>query len=308
MNSVPVAESGQHPMDAILVRPLRFDAGRVSDGSLLWSVSKPEFSMFANALGIHVPWFERFLVSVMRQSREQVSSDRLRRDMRSIIGQEANHAHAFAEWNRRLIKRYPELAALDAKSKHHFEHLLETGSAKFKTGFVAGYETFTFLAGLIILDRYHELMGDADPVLRALWVWHQVEEVEHGSVAFDVFQDLHGQHEWYRKAMVLFAALHIVSETFKAYHPMVKGEGWYRSPRRAWAAWRFFAGFAFDLFWSALPVFRRRYHPRMHPRCNGEQNRIAVAWRAWAQAGGDPTILEAAAVDGWCARPPNDPR
>jgi len=41
---------------------------------------------------------------------------------------------------------------------------------------------------MIILDRYEELMGDADPDLRALWVWHQVEEVEHGAVAFDFYE------------------------------------------------------------------------------------------------------------------------
>jgi hypothetical protein len=41
----------------------------------------------------------------------------------------------------------------------------------------------------------------------------------------------------------------------------------------------------------------------MHPRCNGDQNRIAVAWRAWAHAGGDPTYLETGAVNDWCASP-----
>lgn len=304
MSTDASVDSVPHPMDAILVRPLRFDAQGVADEQLIWSASKPEFAMFANALGIHVPWFERFLVAVMRQSRDRVGSERLRQDMRAIIGQEANHAHAFGGWNERLIGRYPKLASLNAKAKADFEQMLAQRSDKFKVGFVAGYETFTFLAGLIILDRYQELMGDADPTLRALWVWHQVEEVEHGSVAFDVFQDLYGQHEWYRKAMVLRAALHIVRETLQAYHPMIQGEGWYRQPRKALSAWRFFASFAFDLFWSALPVFRRRYHPRLHPRCNQDQNRIAVAWRAWTQAGGDPTRLETPAVNDWCAHPP----
>lgn len=298
-----LADDHPHPMDAILVRPLRFDAQRVGNEDILWSKSSPEFAMFSNALGIHVPWFERFLVAVMRQSRERVDSEKLRADMKAIIGQEANHAHAFEDWNNRLIHRYPQLQGLSDKAKRDFAQMQAHKSDQFKVGFVAGYETFTFLAGLIILDRYHELMGDADPTIRALWVWHQVEEVEHGSVAFDVYQNLYGEKEWYRKAMVMLAALHIISETFKAYHVMIKGEGWYRRPRRMLAAFGFFTSFAIDLFRSSLPVFGRRYHPRVHPRCNQDQNRIAVAWRAWVLAGGDPTRLETANVNKWCTNP-----
>lgn len=303
MDNHASVENGSHPMDAILVRPLRFDAHRVNDEHILWSRSSPEFAMFSNALGIHVPWFERFLVAVMRQSRERVDSERLRSDMKGIIGQEANHAYAFEEWNNRLIRRYPKLQSLSEKAKQDFAEMQIKRTDQFKVGFVAGYETFTFLAGLIILDRYHELMGEADPTIRALWVWHQVEEVEHGSVAFDVYQNLYGEKEWYRKAMILLAALHIISETFKAYHLMIKGEGWYRSPRRTFSALGFFASFAIDLFRSSLPVFGRRYHPRVHPRCNNDQNQIAVAWRAWTLAGGDPTHLETSSVNDWSVSP-----
>ena len=76
---------------------------------------------------------------------------------------------------------------------------------KRKVAFTAGYETFTFLAGLIILKNYDKWMADSHPVMKALWVWHQVEEVEHGSVAHDVYRALYGKHEWYRKYMVLIA-------------------------------------------------------------------------------------------------------
>jgi predicted metal-dependent hydrolase len=277
-------------MDDFPVRQLRFRFDDVADHDPVWSRSSPEFAMFINALGLHVPHFERFLVRTMRAYRDELDDERLKEDVRRIIGQEAHHAFNFLKWTEHMAHRYPGLLALDAHAKSSFE-AADRGGKRFRIGFTAGYETFTFLAGIIILDRYRELMADADPVIRALWVWHQVEEVEHGAVAFEFYQAFFGDHEWYRKWMVLHAFAHISWETCKAYHQMLRVEGYYRSASRALKGWRFFFGFARDLAVSALPVLRRGYHPRRHPICTDEQNRIAVAWRAYHASGADAQFL-----------------
>ncbi len=280
-------------MDQIPVRKLRFDfsEGGKDSGCTnpVWSQSSPDFSIFINALGVHVPHFERFLVRAMREYRDGVADQKLLDDIKAIIGQEAHHAFNFVNWTEAMCARYPGLAEIDAHAKTYFEDADKHGK-KFRVGFTAGYETFTFLAGMIILDRYEELMAEADPTLRALWVWHQVEEVEHGAVAFEYFQALYPDHEWYRRAMILFAFGHISWETFKAYRVMLNGEGF--SLKRKLKAWRFFFGFAGSLFWASLPVFSSTYHPREHPICNESQNRIAVAWRAFHAAGKDTQRLD----------------
>ena len=273
-------------MDNIPIRPLKFDPAASNP---VWSQSSPEFAMFINALGVDVPHFERFLVRVMRAYRDDIDDPKLLQDVQAIIGQESHHAFNFNKWTKRLIHRYPRIDKINAACGKTFEKFAGRGK-KFQVGFVAGYETFTFLGGLIILQRYRELMGDADPVVRALWVWHQVEEVEHGAVAFDFYRAFYAKHEWYRKWMVLLAFGHILTETFKAYAPMVRGEGLYQKPRKALKAWRFFCSFGIDLARSALPVLKRGYHPRQHPICNDEQNHIAVAWREHHKTGGN--VLE----------------
>ncbi|MDB3986250.1 metal-dependent hydrolase [Pseudomonadales bacterium] len=283
--------SQPHPMDNIVVRQLRFDFDQTESGSL-WSQSSPEFSMFLNALGIHVPYFERFLVKVMRQYRSELTDPSLAIDVQAIIGQEAHHAFNFVRWNQVLCARYPELRRLEQDAESFFQTAFDARSKRFKVGFTAGYETFTFLGGMIILDRYEELMGDADPDLRALWVWHQVEEVEHGAVAFDFYRALYPDDQWYRRLMIVHAFLHISWQTFKAYRHMMNREGYYHSVRKAVTGWRFFFGFAWDLARSALPVFSRQYHPRTHPICNEQQNPVAVAWRDYVLAGGRPEHLD----------------
>ncbi len=286
-----IISTSPHPMDSILVRRLKFAFDQVPTSDLVWSRTHPDFSIFINALGVHVPHFERFLVAVLREIRDEKNGDlaspQLVKDVQAIIGQEAYHAFNFEAWTRRLNAHYLRLPAIDAHAKNYFLRALETGSRKFKVGFVAGYETFTFLAGMIILDRYDQYMRDADPTIRALWVWHQVEEVEHGAVAFDVYKACYGEHEWYRRQMVLLAFMHIVWETFKCYAEMIRVEGYYRKPWRAIKAWFFFARFGFDLGYAALPVLSASYHPRTHPLCNEQQNEVALAWRSWTAAGAD---------------------
>ena len=280
-----------HPMDNIAVRDLRFDFDAVTADDFVWSQSCPEFSIFINALGIHVPYFEKFLVQTMRTYRDELDDTKLLDDVKRIIGQESHHAFNFVQWNQTMRERYPKVAALEQESIRYFEGLLESKDKLSCVGFTAGYETFTFLGGMIILGRYEELMGQANPNLRALWVWHQVEEVEHGAVAFDFYKAFFPEREGYRRLKVAHAFLHISWQTFKAYAHMLRVEGYYKSLRRTLRGWRFFFSFAFDLARSALPVFARNYHPRLHPICNDSQSEIAVAWRAYIETGGDPIKL-----------------
>jgi len=276
-------------MDKILIRQLRFEFGAEESRNPVWSQSSPDFSMFINALGVDVPHFERFLVRVMRTFRAELRDKRLLEDVQNIIGQESHHAFNFVRWTKELSRKYPEITLRDQEARKYFDRVITRRSKKFQIGFTAGYETFTFLGGMIILDRYKELMEHADPVLRALWVWHQVEEVEHGAVAFDFYRAFYGKHEWYRRYMVVYAFCHIAKETFLAFRPMVKGEA-YRGKRKL-KAWWFFWSFAFDLARAALPVLSSSYHPRNHPICNDDQNSIAVAWREYHARGNSTDTL-----------------
>ena len=87
-----------HPMDEIPVRPLKFDLANDQAIDPLWSHTNPEFSMFINALGIHVPHFERFLVKTMRAYRKDTADEKLLSEVQALIGQESHHAFNFVQW------------------------------------------------------------------------------------------------------------------------------------------------------------------------------------------------------------------
>ena len=279
-----------HPMDGFPVRPLVFDVKKVDPENLVWSRTSPWFSMFINALGLHVPYFERYLIRALSKAKTHLDDPRLLRDVGAIIGQEAHHAKNFMEFNQALVKRYPKLARYEAEAKAYFGQRAQTDTLKELVGFTAGYETFTFLAGALVLQNHDKWFADADPVVKAMWIWHQVEEVEHGAAAFEVYQSLFGKHTWYRRRMVITALMHIAGETHRAFVHMSWREGWWRNPFYGMASvafcWIMLARFA----WNALPVLRGNYHPHQHPIVTTEQNPIQIAWRRFEKAGGN--VLE----------------
>lgn len=284
------ADLPKHPMDNFPVRRLRFEFDRIQNQDPLWSRSSRNFAMFINALGVHVPHFERYLVKTMLEAKEEVKDESLLRDMKAITGQEAQHAKNFIKYNQWLAIRYPDIASLEKSASDYFDEHIENDGLKKKVGFTAGYETFTFLSGLIILENYDKWLKDSDPSVKALWVWHQVEEVEHGAVAFDVYQALYGDDEWYRKKMVLKSLLHIAKETVQCYWAMCKVEGYLKNPFRA-ASKLGFCGYMLGRFlYSALPVFKKGYHPKHHRLVTNEQNSIQIAWRRFEHKGGN--VLE----------------
>jgi len=292
-----MTEVTSNAMDNIEVRPLTFDCAKIENNNPVWSRSHPLFSIYINALGIHVPYFERFLVVGLRKVKKQIENARLAKDVSRIIGQEAHHAKNFVAVNQFLAERYPQVTDLDARAKAYFEDALENGELKSTLGYIAGYETFTYLGGMIILKNYDKWMKDADPVLRSAWLWHQVEEVEHGAVAFDVFRYFFPDSEWYRKWMIIKAFIHIGRETWAAYRPMVKKEGFFRNPLKAARALGFFVKFSALLAKSALPTLSRNYHPRNHPMCSTMQSPVAVSWTKFYSSGNDVLALDNRQMD-----------
>lgn len=292
MAPISIETDFEHPMDNIPVRPLDFESEKLETDKVMWSQSCPEAAIFLNAFSVHVPYFERYLIRAMSAAKKQIKDKRLLADVSAIIGQEAHHARNFIEFNRIMARRYPKIDAMEMHAKKDFISRAKNDSIKQLIGFTAGYETFTFLAGMIVLANYEEWMGDSDPTMKAMWVWHQVEEVEHGAVAFEVYKYMFGQHEIFRKWMIFKALIHIAWEVQKAYLHMCKEEGLFKTPAKATRALRFLVGTFVKMLWYCLPTFSRKYHPRNHPLATTKQNKIAVAWRRFTKNGGDPLKID----------------
>lgn len=226
----------------------------------IWNPAMPEWSHMANGASLAMPYLEPFLIKNIREALPLITDPELLEDARAFIGQEAQHFTNHRRYNE-MLKRggYPELAEVEASMTESYQRLSKR-SLNWRLAYTAGFETMTMgLTEWLINDR-RKLFGGADPVVSSLILWHMVEETEHKSVAFDVFQAVSGS--WLLRAMGLFyASLHVGFLSRRGYLVMLKRDGrWARLSSRL-ALWRLVGSF----FAKVSPAMLRSLQPGHHP-------------------------------------------
>ncbi|ORV08624.1 metal-dependent hydrolase [Mycobacterium celatum] len=149
---------------------------------------------------IFPPGEEGFIRSVRRFA-DQVTDPVLKKRVAGFIGQESVHGQEHRRLNEQLVaKGYPlvRLFMFDHDSRRHklllryenrlpgYLHLAMTAAAEHYTA---------TLAQRMLTDEMQAIPGD--PEVRHLLNWHAIEELEHKSVAFDVYRAVGGP-EWIR--------------------------------------------------------------------------------------------------------------
>lgn len=143
------------------------------------------------------PEGEDFFVRSVRDLRHKVDDPELREQVAGFIGQEVTHGREHRELNERLA----EMGYRSVKVDRHVRRLLglvdKVGSRRRRLAVTAALEHYTATLAECLLTRpeAQALLGDTE--VRSLLLWHALEESEHKSVAFDVYQAVGGP-EWLR--------------------------------------------------------------------------------------------------------------
>lgn len=201
----------RHPV--ITPRRVRFDWNTTP---LHWVPGDPFATHLANVLHLLLPAGERWFVHVYKQVLPYVHDERLRREVKGFMGQEATHSRAHAAVLDHLREQGLDPAPYVENVDWLFERLLGDHTAPpalrrrwlvDRVAIIAAIEHFTAVLGRWVLEaRGYDRVG-ADPTMLDLLRWHGAEEVEHRSVAFDTYQHIHGN--WARRA----AAMALVAPT-----------------------------------------------------------------------------------------------
>ncbi len=181
----------------ITVRKPRFIANNIAPDRRI--VPSPLLSHLFTALSMTFPVGEQFFVHSVRNVRDQVTDPQLQADISAFIGQEAMHSLAHDQMNQAIQTDDP-MWQLYAKRIRLGIDALKSRSPRRQLAATVAYEHFTALLAEQLLSR-PALFERFDANLQQLWLWHAVEELEHKSVAFDVYQQVFGNLAQRRRSM-----------------------------------------------------------------------------------------------------------
>jgi predicted metal-dependent hydrolase len=181
-------------------RDVHFDTSEVP---LHWIPNEPFATHMLNVTHLMLPAGERWFVDIYKEALPLITDDRLRDDVIGFIGQEAMHATAhdgaLSYLRRNGIDPKPFTDRLEWFFQAGLGDRGLTGRRRQnwlveRLALIAAIEHLTFFLGQWVLDARGFEKHGADADMVGLLRWHGAEEVEHRSVAFDVFQHVDGRY------------------------------------------------------------------------------------------------------------------
>ena len=152
-----------------------------------WHSDNPAISHFYDALSLTFPQGERFFIDSVRLFEGEIADPELRRDIKSFYAQEAIHSREHASYNALLSAHGIPVEGFNRLMEKATRWAQRMMPAKGQLAATCAYEHYTALFAESILGD-PRVMSDAHPLYRDLWRWHAMEEEEHKSVAFNVYQ------------------------------------------------------------------------------------------------------------------------
>ena len=228
-----------------------------------WSRGEAFATHYLNALSLMFPHGEKFFIDAVRAYRERNDDPRLDDEIRAFIGQEGWHRSVHAGFNAWLSRLGLPAETLEARAGRKIEYVKQHFHPRGWLAATVCLEHFTAIFAKDLL-AHPEQIARMHPQFQRIWTWHAMEELEHKSVAFDLYEKTGGRYGTRVKAM-LFVSFDFAVETTRNLIALLRADGQLWKPRVWWQGLRYFFGRDPGVFWSTLgpwlAFFRRDFHP-----------------------------------------------
>ena len=231
-----------------------------ADTRAAWQPMKPEFAAAVNALSLGMPSGEPYVMQAVRDAARDIDDPALTERVRAYLAQEGEHARQHRRFNEILTAQHPALTRIERWLAASYGFLQRRASRRFAIAYAAGFEATAFAAARWMDAHRHELFRGADETPATLILWHLAEEVEHKTVAHDVWAASDGSRLRYVAAMATCFAMLV---WFIFLGTVVQLTAWRRilSPVAWFRLWKWGLGFAFEV----MPTMAITVLPDHHP-------------------------------------------
>ena len=271
-----VSQHSNKMPSGIVVRKIEAD---FSSTPRHWFGGNPYLTHFVNSLSLVFPEGERMFVRSVKHFQKLVKDPALKRDVAAFIGQEMMHGDTHESFNKWVSEDVLDVRDLiigtDDRIRKSADLLLEK-SPKSALAFTVALEHLTSIIANSYLSKsnYVEKMhSSVAPIL----VWHAIEEIEHKSVAFDVYVASGGGY----LRRVLWLAIAAIALQFAVAQLMLSLLWRDRQVTRLRAGFEFLAMMygRRGLITTLLPSFFQAFLPSFHPS-QIDDEAVLVSWTA----------------------------
>lgn len=238
---------------------------RISD----WNSAGPQFTHFLNALSIFFPEGERFFISSVRNFREEITDEQLKKDVRNFIAQEAFHTREHEEYNEALAQAGFPVTRYEGIVKKLLGFVKKVAPKDAQLAATVALEHLTAILAHTLLNN-EEILEDSDEHFSLVWRWHALEETEHKAVAFDVYKTVMGDGVYsyllrvntFVIANVLFWSLVIPFhlDIIRRDKKLTDIKGWWQATQYLWGR----PGALRKIIPDWLDYFKPSFHPWDH--------------------------------------------
>jgi len=251
------------PIDVpVLPRNREYDIARSLQRD--WFDNHPFKTAWFNAMSITFPLGEKFFIDSVRYFAGKIADPKLNDDIRGFCGQEGFHRREHTRYNQILCERRGyDLAALEGRLESNIKRAYKFLSPLERLAATVAFEHITAIMAEAALNEDNPMIQSADSDMLALWQWHAAEEMEHKSVAFDVYRAVGGTEKMRKRGMrqatifltldILMGLLHMLRRDKHLWNARLWVDGW---------KFLFFKGGILRRVWPAYKeYFRDGFHP-----------------------------------------------
>lgn len=208
--------------DEIPVRRMGFEFP--DDMDLVFIEGDPAMSYYFVGAWMMLPYLEPFLIRTVQTAMDTVTDPKLREEMKRFCAQEGQHFRQHAKANavvKRIHPAGPRLAELEREVEAEFASWTAEKPLKFNLAYGEGFESMTCAAARAQIEvGMFDYMKEP---IRGLMYWHILEEIEHRTVCFDVYETVVGDY-FYRTKMSRFFQTHYLGWCQKFATAMLEAE------------------------------------------------------------------------------------
>ena len=259
------------------------DFGLNGDIPRHWFGGDPFKTRFFDAMSLLFPEGEKFFIQCVRDYRDRITDPQMQADVKDFIYQEGQHGMVHDAYNRRVAAQGVAVDHIEARMLKMLAFQRRNFSKKMTLAQTAAAEHMTaIMAHSFMADR--EMFAEADPRMRALYVWHAIEEIEHKAVAFDVMQKVAKIGYGWRMLGMLYLSIVFPLHTFLILAHMLRVDG-VKNRFRTWMRGLWWLYGPRGVMTKLLPHYLAYFKPGFHPWNEGQMATYTTWRRVFDQSG-----------------------